>query len=101
MASPQSREVTPRAASSSLNFLMLGSLFSCTNLNKQDKLLTLEGECSQAGNISKQCEIINLKGLTITEKENLMGWIYLWLCFHSQPLKLLYYRLLVGILLLR
>ena len=60
-----------------LIFLMLGILFSCTNLNKQDKLLTLEGECSQAGNISKQCEIINLKGLTITEKENLMGWVYL------------------------
>ena len=33
-----------------LIFLMLGILFSCTNLNKQDKLLTLEGECSQAGN---------------------------------------------------
>ena len=56
---------------------MLGVLTSCTNLNKQDNVLTLEEECKQAGKLSKQCEILNLKELTLDEKENLMGWIYL------------------------
>ena len=60
-----------------LVFLILGSLASCTNLNKQDNHLTLEEECKQAGDLSKQCEIVNIKGLTLDEKENLLGWIYL------------------------
>lgn len=60
-----------------LLFFIIVGLIACTNLNKQDKFPTLEEECKLAGSSSKQCEIFNLKELSLDEKENLMGWIYL------------------------
>lgn len=57
--------------------IVICSLIACTNLNKQDKFPTLEEECKLAGSSSKQCEILNLKDLSLDEKENLMGWVYL------------------------
>ncbi|MDS7928268.1 tetratricopeptide repeat protein [Acinetobacter sp. V102_4] len=60
-----------------LIFLAVSGLLSCTNFDRNDKNLTLEEECKQAGSISKQCEIFDLKELTLDEKENLMGWVYL------------------------
>lgn len=60
-----------------LILLALSGLFSCTNLDRNDENLTLEEECKQAESASKQCEIFNLKELTLNEKENLMGWVYL------------------------
>ena len=48
--------------------IVICSLISCTNLNKQDKFPTLEEECKLAGSSSKQCEILNLKDLSLDEK---------------------------------
>ncbi|MGA4851654.1 tetratricopeptide repeat protein [Acinetobacter haemolyticus] len=53
------------------------SIIACTNLNKQDRFPTLEEECKLEGSSSKQCEVFNLKDLSLDEKENLMGWVYL------------------------
>ena len=61
----------------SLIFLFVLGLISCTNVGGESVVLSLEDECNQTIKQSKQCEIINLKELSLDEKENLMGWLYL------------------------
>ncbi|QCO21229.1 sel1 repeat family protein [Acinetobacter cumulans] len=58
--------------------LVTVSLFACANFKKQDNSLSIiENECNEEKILSKKCEILNLKDLSIDEKENLIGWLYL------------------------
>lgn len=57
--------------------IVVCSLIACTNLNKQNKLPTLEEECQTAGNISKQCEILNKEDFTLDDKQAALGFLYL------------------------
>lgn len=53
-------------------------LAACSNAKPITPLATtIEEECHQAGNESKQCQVLNLKQLPQDQKENLLGWLYL------------------------
>ncbi len=57
--------------------IVVCSLIACTNLNKHNKFPTLEEECQTAGNISKQCEILNKEDFTLDDKQVALGFLYL------------------------
>lgn len=60
-----------------LTILLAIGLIGCSSFTNQKKFPSLEEECKLSGNEnSKQCQIVADDDKTLSEKENLMGYIY-------------------------
>lgn len=64
-------------------------LIGCTNLQRDGDSPSIEEECQSAGNLSRQCEILNKKDFTLDDKQAALGFLYL---FGSDQVKVDYDR---------